>query len=187
MSSSLRAGLEGGFVIPEGGIGFAEIIAEKPKPARGAKKGAVVERLRFFQEAVRFDQVRLGGGAIARLVVELAELLQAEGVVAVAGLESALRQIERGLGDADCLRQPIAGPQHVQLVVEDAPQLFVALHSTLPTLTQLADKVLAPVLRRPGATPAVRPCSHPSPTKKLVDPAASDGPASVLPSRPTSV
>ena len=91
MSSSLEPSLEGSLVVPDGGIGFAEIVAEKSKPAGGTKKRAAIDRLRFFQEAVDFDEIRFGGSPIARLVMELTELFQTERVVAVAGLESALR------------------------------------------------------------------------------------------------
>src|ERR1700730_449055 len=78
------ANLEGSLVVPDGGIGFAEIVAEKSKTAGGTKKGAVVDRFRFFQEAVYFDEIGFGGSPIARLIMELAELIQTECVVAVA-------------------------------------------------------------------------------------------------------
>src|SRR5450432_1486925 len=84
------ASLKGNLVVPDGGIGFAKIVAEKSKPAGRTKKCAAVDRLGFFQKAVYFDKIRLGGGPIARLVMELTELFQTERVVAVAGLKSAL-------------------------------------------------------------------------------------------------
>src|SRR5205807_2765215 len=120
---------------------FAEIIANKSKSPRGTKQRPIVRRLRFFEKGVRFDEVRFGGGAIAGLVVKLPDLFEAEGVIRIARLEGALREGERGLSDANRFRKPVARPQHVELVVENAPQLLIAFHCALPTLAQLAHQM----------------------------------------------
>src|ERR1041385_7716380 len=95
-----------------------------------------------------FHEIRFGRGAIARGIMKLPDLFEAEGVVRIAGLEGALRQSEGGLSDADRFREPVARSQHVELVVENAPQLLIALHRALPTLAQLAHQMPRQFLRR---------------------------------------
>jgi hypothetical protein len=80
--------------------------------------------------------------------VELPEFFEAEGVVRIAGLERALRQGERGLSDADGFGEPVARAQHVEFVVENAPELFVALHRASPALAQLAYEMARQFFRR---------------------------------------
>src|ERR1700748_2195101 len=106
-----RAGLERGLVITERSLGFPEIVANESQPSRGTKERALVRRLSFFEKGMRLYQIWLGGGAIARGVVELPNFFETEGVVRIARFKSALRQSERGLCDANRFWVPVARAQ----------------------------------------------------------------------------
>src|SRR4051812_19642316 len=86
------AGFESRLVISQRSFGFTKVVANEAETPGGSKEGAIVDRLGFFQKRMGLNQVRLGRGPIAGLVVKLAEPLETLNVVRIAWLEGALRQ-----------------------------------------------------------------------------------------------
>src|SRR6266496_4943423 len=59
-------------------FGLAQVIAQKGKSPRGAKKSTLVERFCFIEDRMRFEKMCLCGGAIAVLVEKLPEFFITE-------------------------------------------------------------------------------------------------------------
>ena len=110
---------------------------------------------------MRLDQIRLGAGAIAALIVELAEPFETERVVAGAGLEKRVAPESSAVSATRIASgSRLLARSMSSLSLRMLPQLFVAFHFASPTLAQLANEMAWPALPRPAAAPAVRPYSR---------------------------